>query len=129
MLVVDASVLVHAVTDDGPIGVKARRVALDPGSIVPDVADVEVASILRRWNLAGTLPDHRMFRAAEDLRALEIERLPTRPLLAHIVRLRHNLTAYDAAYVSIARLFDATLLTRDVKLSRVPNLPCRVEVI
>lgn len=129
MLVVDASVLVHAVADAGAIGAAARQAVLEHEAVVPDVADVEVVSILRRWNLSGDLSEDRLLQAAANLRSLEIERLPTRSLVVDIVRLRHDVTAYDGAYLAIAHLFDVPLLTRDAKLSRAPNLPCRVDLL
>jgi predicted nucleic acid-binding protein len=42
--------------------------------------------------------------------------------------LRHNLSAYDAAYVALAETLDAPLLTCDRKISRTPNLQVTVEV-
>jgi len=35
--------------------------------------------------------------------------------------LRDNLTAYDAAYVALAELLDAPLLTCDTRLGRAPH--------
>jgi predicted nucleic acid-binding protein len=43
--------------------------------------------------------------------------------------LRHNLTAYDAAYVALAEALDAVLLTADRRLAGVPGLPAPVEVL
>jgi len=36
--------------------------------------------------------------------------------------LRAQITAYDAAYVVLARQLDATLITRDARLARAPGL-------
>lgn len=35
-----------------------------------------------------------------------------------ILQPRHNLSAYDAAYVTLAEALDATLVTRDARLER-----------
>jgi len=43
--------------------------------------------------------------------------------LPHIWRLRHNLSAYDAAYVALTERLGATLLTRDARLASA--LPIR----
>jgi len=42
--------------------------------------------------------------------------------------LRENLTAYDAAYVALAEVLEATLLTRDGRIARAPGHAARVEV-
>jgi predicted nucleic acid-binding protein len=39
--------------------------------------------------------------------------------------LRGSLTAYDAAYVAVAELVGAPLLTLDARLSRAPGPRCR----
>jgi predicted nucleic acid-binding protein len=46
-----------------------------------------------------------------------------------LLELRQNLTPYDAAYVALAELLDAVLVTGDKRLSRSPGLRCRVQVI
>jgi len=43
--------------------------------------------------------------------------------------LRENLSSYDAAYVALAELLDAPLLTTDARVGLVPGLPCAVEVL
>jgi predicted nucleic acid-binding protein len=43
--------------------------------------------------------------------------------------LRHNLTAYDAAYVALAESLDTVLLTSDGRLARAPTLGCAIELI
>ena len=42
--------------------------------------------------------------------------------------LRENLTAYDAAYVALAEILGATLLTRDGRILRAPGHAAHVEV-
>jgi predicted nucleic acid-binding protein len=51
------------------------------------------------------------------------------PLLDRIWELRENLTAYDAAYVALAEGLNATLVTRDRKLSAVPVLRGSIELV
>jgi predicted nucleic acid-binding protein len=43
--------------------------------------------------------------------------------------LRHNLTAYDAAYVVLAEALGAPLLTRDVRLASAPGHVAVVEIV
>jgi predicted nucleic acid-binding protein len=42
--------------------------------------------------------------------------------------LRYNLTAYDAAYVALAELLDATLVTSDQRLVNAPGHSARIKV-
>jgi predicted nucleic acid-binding protein len=46
--------------------------------------------------------------AVADLLALPLRRISYRGLLLRCWELRHNLTQYDAAFVALAKLFDAT---------------------
>jgi len=46
--------------------------------------------------------------AVADLLALPLRRISYRGLLLRCWELRHNLTQYDAAFVALAELFDAT---------------------
>jgi len=43
--------------------------------------------------------------------------------------LRDNVTVYDAAYVALAELLDAPLVTADGKLAKAPGIRCDVEVL
>jgi len=47
--------------------------------------------------------------------------MPLAPLLQRIWELRENLTAYDAAYVTLAERIDGPLVTCDGKLVRPPD--------
>lgn len=51
---------------------------------------------------------------------LDVARYTHERLLPLIWRLRHNLTAYDAAFVALAKLLDAPLVTLDARIARAP---------
>jgi predicted nucleic acid-binding protein len=89
------------------------------GGSVPELADLEVASVLRRQIRAGALDGRRAALALDDLAALPAQRAPHRPLLARCWELRDNLTVYDAAYVALAEAMHAALLTGDRRLARL----------
>ena len=55
MIVADASVLVVALADDGPDGYQAQARLRGERLTVPELADLEVASVLRRQMRAGLL--------------------------------------------------------------------------
>jgi predicted nucleic acid-binding protein len=51
------------------------------------------------------------------------------PLLARCWELRATLTAYDAAYVALAELLQAPLVTADGKLSGADGPRCPIDVL
>jgi len=102
VLVVDASVLVVALADDGPDGDQARARLRGERLVLPELADLEIVSVLRRQIRAGAIDTRRAGLALEDLAALPARRAPHRPLLARCWELRDNLSAYDASYVALA---------------------------
>jgi predicted nucleic acid-binding protein len=67
--------------------------------------------------LAKSLSSARARQAFEDYMNIPLERFPHDVLLPRIWELRHNLTAYDAAYVALAEALDAPLVTCDRALS------------
>jgi predicted nucleic acid-binding protein len=85
----------------------------------PHLLDLEVAQVLRRLVRETSVSAQRADQALEDLLALRVTRYPHFVFLPYIWRLRHNLSAYDAAYVVLTRELDATLITRDTRLASV----------
>ena len=90
--------------------------------------DVEFAQVLRRLVREGTLSAKRAEEAIEDLAALRLTRYAPILLLNRMWRLRHNLSAYDAAYVALAEELRAPLITRDQRLAAGPGHGAAVEV-
>ena len=129
MLVVDASVLAVALADDGPDGDHARARLRGEVLAAPELVDLEVASVLRRQNLAGAVDVRRADLALADLVALPLQRAPHLPLLPRCWELRENFAVYDAAYVALAEGLEATLITGDRWLARANGPRCDVEVL
>jgi Predicted nucleic acid-binding protein, contains PIN domain len=129
VLVVDASVLVVALADDGTDGDAARTRLRGEELAAPELLDLEVTSVLRKQRSAGLIDDRRALLALTDLRALPIQRAPHLPLLSRCWELRENLTIYDAAYVALAELLQADLLTADSRLAVAPGPRCGIEVL
>lgn len=129
MIVVDASVVVVALADDGDDGDRARGRLRDERLAAPHLIDIEVVSAWRRLAAAGQIDERRAGMARADLRELRIERVPHGPLVERCWQLRSNLTAYDAAYVALAEMIDAPLLTADAKLANTPGPRCTIEVL
>lgn len=95
----------------------------------PELIDLEIAQVLRRSTANGTLEPRRAELAFSDLTTLAIVRYPHHPLLPKIWQLRHNVTAYDAAYVALAEVLDATLVTCDARLASTPSLSIDIELV
>jgi predicted nucleic acid-binding protein len=130
LIVVDASILANAVGDDGQAGHVARaRLRAAGEASAPDLVDVETVSVLRRRWLAGDLTARRVCSAIDDLLALPLVRVPTRPLMLRAYELRANATPYDAAYVALAEGLACALVTADARLARAPGIRCVVEVL
>ena len=94
----------------------------------PELVDIEVLNTLRRYELADITPPDRVAHAIDNLSDLDLHRHPHGPILPRIWSWRYNLTSYDAAYVALAEVLDAPLLTTDARLAGAPRLPVRVEV-
>jgi predicted nucleic acid-binding protein len=129
MIVVDASVIVTALADDGDDGDRVRERLQGERLLAPHLIDLEVLSAWRRLAAAGQLDDRRAALAMTDLGALRIERAPHQPLVRRCWELRTNLTVYDSSYVALAEAIDAVLLTGDRRLAEAPGVRCSVEVM
>lgn len=131
MLVLDASVVVPLVLDLPPhsAAVHAALESEDGRMVAPHLLDLEVAQVLRRYVRRGEVSRHAGDRALRDLGAMRLRRYPHGILLPRVWSLRDNLTAYDAAYVALAELLEAVLLTRDARLASAPGLDAGVRVV
>lgn len=127
MIVVDASVVVTALADDGPDGDQARGRLRGERLAAPHLIDLEVVSAWRRMAAAGALNRRRAELAIVDLLSLRVDRVPHGRLLERCWELRANLTMYDAAYVALAEVLDAVLLTADIRLAGAPGIHCAIE--
>ncbi len=85
--------------------------------------------MLRRWLDQGVISADRAARALADLAAHPIERYPHVALLPRIWELRHHVTPYDAAYIALAEVLDAALVTADGRLARAAGPRCTIELL
>lgn len=107
----------------------AERLDGDEPVHAPHLLDVEVAHALRKLVRTGLLDSRRGAEALQDLADLDVDRHPHTVLLAGIWQWRHNLTAYDAAYVVLAEVLGQPLVTGDARMAAAPRLPIDVESI
>ena len=129
MIVLDASAAVDWLLQT-PAGarIEARIYSRNDSLHAPHLIDVEVSQVLRRLSLEGTVPARRAEEAHQDLLDLPMTRYPHVVLLPRVWQLRHNLSAYDAVYVALAELLDATVLTRDAGIAAAPGHCADVDV-
>jgi predicted nucleic acid-binding protein len=86
---------------------------------VPEHFNVEALSALRRYAIRGELSQLRATEALAALRDLRTLTYPVIELVAEIWDLRDALTAYDAAYLALARRLNVGLVTLDGSLAAV----------
>ena len=130
MKVIDASALVELLLGT-PRGLLVADALVDEAESIhmPHLADVEVAHALRRLVAMKAVAERDASEAIADLQDLDIDRHAHDPLLQRIWELRRNVSAYDAAYLALAEVLGATLLTGDRKLAKVAGQTVRVVVI
>jgi len=126
--VLDASVAVTALTEAGSPAADLLS-ADDAVFQVPSIFDAEVLSALR-----GLVRGRKFDPAAAadlivDLMTLPVDRWHMSPLLPRMWELRDNLTPYDAAYVALAELAGAVLVTGDERITATPGARCDIQVI
>lgn len=122
--VVDASVLVSALVDDGPYGQWAEGIIAAGSLHAPELVRVEVANTLRRLERAQDITRAAANAAYEDLMQLNLELFSFDPFAERIWELRHKLTSYDAWYVALAEALKLPLATLDERLARAKAVAC-----
>ncbi|MFW6033911.1 MAG: type II toxin-antitoxin system VapC family toxin [bacterium] len=65
----------------------------------------------------------------DDYAAFNIVRYEMTSLLHSLLKLRDNFTVYDAAYVVLADVLDAPLVTADAKLAEASDHGVTVELV
>lgn len=122
MIVLDASAVIEWLLRR-PLAAAVERRLTDgsPSLHAPHLLAVEVAQVVRRYERQGVLTAERGALAVAALADLDVASYPHEPLLPAIWSLRRNLTAYDAAYVTLAIALQAPLVTLDRRLATAPH--------
>jgi predicted nucleic acid-binding protein len=79
----------------------------------------------RRPELDATAAD----QAIDDLAGWPGERFGHRTLIGRAWDLRSNVRGWDAVYVALAEVLDATLVTVDARLAAATGPRCTIEVV
>ena len=129
MIVLDASAAVEWLlqTSFGQ-RIEKRIYARSETLHAPHLLDLEVTQVLRRLTEQGIVTRTRADEAVRDLLDLRVTRYPHLILLPRIWQLRHNFSAYDAAYIVLAEKLSAPLLTRDGRLAAASGHGANVEL-
>ena len=117
-VVVDASVVAELLlgTERGFVAAPLLR---DQPLIAPPHLETEVASVIRGWSLGGHVTEAEALQAFREFEQLGVEQIEMTSLLPEVWALRHNLTAYDAMYVVLARAVGCEVLTFDERMTAV----------
>jgi predicted nucleic acid-binding protein len=129
VIVLDASAAVDwLLQTSAGLRVEKRIYSRNESLHAPQLLDLEVTQVLRRLALQGVVSLHRADEAVRDLLDLRITRYPHLVLLPRIWQLRHNFSAYDAAYIVLAENLGAALVTRDARLASASGHAAAVEI-
>lgn len=130
MIVVDASVLVEAFTNDGYMGQAAREELLDdPRWCAPAHVRVETLHAIRGRLLGGKLPETRAHEAAAAVGEAGLDLWESSALLSRMWELRDRFSCYDAAYVALAEDLEIPLVTCDGRLARAAENLVQVRLL
>ena len=129
MIVVDASVILHALIDPIKDPHVMRAIEVSEAQLAPSFVDLEILNGLRKQVLSKRVSERRAAQAIADLAAAPVQRSSLEGLTWIIWKYRHNMTAYDAAYVALAEIHDCPLLTRDLRLKSVAAAHTRVHLL
>ena len=124
--VVDASALVAVLASTSADANWARRAVAAHSVAAPHLVCFEVPNVLRRVERRGALSADVAAMAHRELVEFPVELWPYRIFAQRAWELRANATAYDAAYLALAELLDAPLLTLDRRLTSVPGTRCEI---
>ena len=129
MIVLDTSAALAALAGRPINDALLSRLREDGDLHAPHLIDVEMVHALRRLVGSKALTMDRASDVRSDFADLAIVRYPHHPLADRMWELRHNLSAYDACFVSLAEALDVPLITTDAHLARTRGHQARIELL
>lgn len=94
----------------------------------PGIADFEVTSVVRQWELNSGMPTDDARGILEAWHVLVARRHEFARLRDRIWYLRHAITTSDASYVALAEALGIPLVTTDLRLARAAERYCDVVI-
>ena len=125
MIAIDANAVVALLVDVAELGSTSRNLYAQHDLVAPDLLLYEVTSVLRKLVLLDVVTERSGRAALRDLGLVRLEAVPHGDIAQRMWDLRDSLSAYDAAYVAVAELFDVPLLTFDDRIRRSPGPSCQ----
>src|SRR5947209_7695171 len=125
MIVVDASAVLE-ILKRTEAGADLLSVFADQVIHAPHLIDLEVLNILRRWVIHGEMTASQARDALDYFVQMPFQRHAHTPLALEVWSLRHNLTAYDAAYLALSRRLGTDLITMDSGLRKMAARGSRI---
>jgi predicted nucleic acid-binding protein len=129
VIVADASAIAEVLLARPQAGAVRNALESHPELHVPEHFHVELLSVLRRYSIRGELSERRAAEALVALADLRTLTYPVIELAEQIWDLRAELTAYDAAYLALARRLDIGLLTLDSGLAKAAAKEARLVLL
>lgn len=126
MIVADASAVAELLLARPQAEAVRAALAPHPELHVPEHFHVEVLSVLRRYSIRKELSERRSMIALAALEDLRAVRYPVIEMVDLVWDLRAGLTAYDAAYLALARRLDVRLITLDKGLAAAAHADGRL---
>lgn len=128
MLVVDTSAILDAIAAYEAAPGLVARLSNDGDLHAPHLIDIEFLHALRGMMMRDEITAERTTDARTDFAETALIRYPHEPLSDRIWELRHNLSAYDAAFVALAETLEAPLVTCDARLASAGGHGAQIEL-
>jgi predicted nucleic acid-binding protein len=125
MIVVDASAAISGLLRAGPARSRLATDALH----APHLLDTEIADAIRKLVLRQGLTERAAGGALVAWKQLGVRRYPTVGFIDRVWELRHNVSAYHAAYVALAEALGCNLVTADQRLATASGPSCTIEIV
>ena len=100
----------------------------DVDLFAPTLLPYECSNVIRRAEFSRAISADQAAQAHVDLLDLAVDLWPSDLLATRAWELRANLSSYDAAYVALAEMLTAPLVTLDQRILRAPGITCSVSV-